>query len=473
MSVRTRFAPSPTGLLHIGNARAALFNYLFARHHGGAFLLRIEDTDRERSTQHAVDVILDGMDWMGLTPDEPPVYQSARQARHAEVARAMLEAGHAYRCYCTAEELRAMREQAVAEGRAPRYDGRWRDRDPSEAPPGVPFTIRLRAPQEGETIVDDLVQGEVRVLNVELDDMIILRADGSPTYQHAVVVDDHDMAITHVIRGDDHLTNSFRQSLIYLAMGWERPRFAHLPLIHGPDGAKLSKRHGAQSVVEFREQGFLPEALNNYLLRLGWGHGDAEILSRAEQVELFDLDGVGRSPSRMDYVKLTHLNGVWLRQADDVRLTRDVLRRLASRDGLVLDTTAEARILALMPGLKERAKTLVELADSAAFLARVVPLPMEPKAQTQLSEAARVMLRDLAAELAPIEPFDPDQIDAALRRFSERHGLKLGQVAQPLRAAVTGSTMSPGIDGTLAALGRDETLARIGAVSRAERTPHG
>ena len=473
MDVRTRFAPSPTGLLHIGNARAALFNYLFARHHGGAFLLRIEDTDRERSTQHAVDVIFDGLSWMGLTPDEPPVFQSSRQARHAEVALALLDSGHAYRCYCTADELRIMREQAVAEGRAPRYNGYWRDRDPSEAPAGIPFTVRIRAPQEGETVVDDLVQGEIRVANVELDDMIILRADGSPTYQHAVVVDDHDMAITHVIRGDDHLTNSFRQSQIYMAMGWERPRFAHLPLIHGPDGAKLSKRHGAQSVVEFREQGYLPEALNNYLLRLGWGHGDAEILSREEQVKLFDLDGVGRSPARMDYVKLTQVNGVWMRQADDARLTADVLERLAGREGLLLDATAEARILMLMPGLKERAKTLVELADSAAFLARSVPLPFEPKAQTQLSEAARIMLRDLAAELAPIEPFDATEIDAALRRFAERRELKLGQVAQPLRAAVTGSTMSPGIDATLMALGRDETLARIGAVSRAERTPHG
>ena len=470
MTIRTRFAPSPTGLLHIGNARAALFNFLFARHHGGAFLLRIEDTDRERSTQHAVDVILDGLAWMGLAPDEPPVYQSSRQARHAEVARALLDAGHAYRCYCTADELRQMREQAQAEGRAPRYNGMWRDRDPSEAPPGAPYTIRIRAPQTGETVVDDLVQGEVRVANVELDDMIILRADGTPTYQHAVVVDDHDMAITHVIRGDDHLTNSFRQSQIYALMGWERPLFAHLPLIHGPDGGKLSKRHGAQSVVEFREQGYLPEALNNYLLRLGWGHGDAEVLSRDEQIRLFDLDGVGRSASRMDYVKLTHLNGVWMRVADDDRLTADVLERLAGQvpsdgHGLALDDTAAARIRMLMPGLKERAKTLVELAGSAAFLARSIPLPFEPKAQALLTDTARTMLRELARELAPLEPFDAVQVDAALRRFAERTGLKLGQVAQPLRAALTGSTSSPGIDTTVEALGRDETLARIGAVA--------
>ncbi len=473
MSVRTRFAPSPTGLLHIGNARAALFNFLFARHHGGAFLLRIEDTDRERSTQHAVDVILDGLAWMDLPPDEPPVYQSTRQARHAEVARALLEAGHAYRCYCTTDELRQMREQAQAEGRAPRYNGMWRDRDPSAAPPGAPYTIRIRAPQDGETVVDDLVQGEVRVANVELDDMIILRADGTPTYQHAVVVDDHDMAITHVIRGDDHLTNSFRQSQIYALMGWERPRFAHLPLIHGPDGGKLSKRHGAQSVVEFREQGYLPEALNNYLLRLGWGHGDAEVLSRAEQIRLFDLDGVGRSASRMDYVKLTHLNGVWMRVADDDRLTRDVLERLAGLADLALDDIAAARIRLLMPGLKERAKTLVELAASAVFLARAVPLPFEPKAQALLTDAARAMLRDLARELAPLEPFTAAEIDAALRRFADRAGLKLGQVAQPLRAALTGSNSSPGIDATVEALGRDEALARIGAVAPAGTIGHG
>ncbi len=473
MSVRTRFAPSPTGLLHIGNARAALFNFLFARHHGGAFLLRIEDTDRERSTAKAVEVILDGLAWMGLEPDEPPLYQSSRQERHAAVAYALLEAGHAYRCYCTADELRLMREQAAAEGRPPRYNGIWRDRDPAEAPAGAPFTLRLRAPQQGETVVEDLVQGEVRVQNAELDDMIILRADGTPTYQHAVVVDDHDMEITHVIRGDDHLTNSFRQSQIYALMGWPRPCFAHLPLIHGPDGAKLSKRHGAQSVVEFREQGFLPEALNNYLLRLGWGHGDAEILTREEQIRLFDLDGVGRSAARMDYTKLTQVNGVWLRQADDARLTRDVLERLAMRPELRLDATAEARILALMPGLKERAKTLVELANSAAFLASTVPLRLEPKAQALLGGDNRLMLQRLAAELAPIEPFGSAQIDAALRRFCERTGLKLGQVAQPLRAAVTGSTMSPGIDATLEALGRDEVMARIGAVCGAERTPHG
>jgi glutamyl-tRNA synthetase len=463
MTVRTRFAPSPTGLLHIGGARTALFNYLFARHHGGEFLLRIEDTDRARSTQQAVDVILQGLDWLGLQPDAPPVYQSTRAARHAEVAFALLEAGQAYRCFTSAEELREMRERAAAEGRPPRYDGRWRDRDPAEAPAGVAPVIRLKAPQTGETVVRDLVQGEVRVANAELDDMIILRSDGSPTYLHAVVVDDHDMGITHVIRGDDHLTNTFRQVQIFNAMGWDLPAFAHIPLIHGADGAKLSKRHGAVSVLDFDTQGFLPEALCNYLLRLGWGHGDAEILSRDQAVELFDLDGVGRAASRMDYAKLTHLNGVWLRQADDARLTAEVVKRLSGTAGVVLDEAAGARILALMPGLKERAKTLVDLASSAAFLVRRVPLPFEDKARALLTPDAVQLLSAVRQSLAASD-FSQAGIDAALRGFAEETGRKLGQVAQPLRAALTGSTTSPGIDATLAALGRDEALARLDAV---------
>ncbi len=465
MTVRTRFAPSPTGLLHIGGARTALFNYLFARHHGGEYLLRVEDTDRERSTPEATRVILEGLAWLGLSPDQPPVFQSTRQARHAEVALEMLRSGHAYRCWTSAEELREMRERAVAEKRPPRYDGRWRDRDPAEAPPGVAPVIRLRAPQVGETVVHDLVQGEVRVANAELDDMVILRSDGSPTYLHAVVVDDHDMAITHVIRGDDHLTNTFRQMQVYAAMGWEPPGFAHIPLIHGADGAKLSKRHGAVSVLEFKHQGFLPEALCNYLLRLGWGHGDAEVLSRAEAEALFDLDGVGRGAARMDYAKLTHINGVWLRAADDGRLVADVLDRLARRPGLTLGDDVAARLRALMPGLKERAKTLVELADSAAFLACAVPLPMEPKAQALLNDAAREVLRSVAPVLAATD-FSVSGLDAALRGFAEASGRKLGQVAQPLRAALTGSVTSPGIDATLAALGREESLARIRAAAQ-------
>jgi glutamyl-tRNA synthetase len=462
--VRTRFAPSPTGPLHIGGVRTALFNYLFSRHHGGAFLLRIEDTDRERSTEAATRGILESLDWLDLSRDGETVYQSTRAARHAEVAQALLTSGRAYRCYLTAEEMAAERAQAQAEGRQWRYDGRWRDRDASEAPPGIRPAIRLKAPREGDTVIDDLVQGSVRVANAELDDLIILRSDGTPTYNHSVVVDDHDMAISHVIRGDDHLTNSFRQAQIYAAMDWERPHFAHLPLLHGPDGAKLSKRHGAQFALEFRAQGYLPEALCNYVLRLGWGHGDVEVLDRAEAIRLFDLDGVGRAPSRMDYAKLTYLNGVYIRQADDDRLTAEVMARLAGRPGLVLDAAAAGRIARLMPALKERAKTLVELADAAAFLAHGLPLPLEPKAAALLTPAARQMLRDLAQALAET-PFTPAALDAALRAFAERGGHKLGQVAQPLRAALTGSAASPGIDATLAALGRDAALARIAAVA--------
>lgn len=451
--IRTRFAPSPTGTLHIGSAHTALFNWLFARHHGGQFLIRVEDTDRERSKPEHVTAILDGLAWLGIQPDEAPVFQLTRQKRHSEVAMEMLASGHAYRCWSTPDELTAMREKARAEGRPPRYDGTWRDRDPAEAPPGVAPAIRLRAPRDGTTVVEDLVQGRVEVANSELDDMIILRSDGTPTYLHAVVVDDHDMEISHVIRGDDHLTNTFRQAQVYDAMGWARPAFAHIPLIHGADGAKLSKRHGATSVFEFRDQGYLPEALLNYLVRLGWGHGDAEILSVEEMIALFDLDGVGRAASRMDYAKLGHVNGVWLRRADDARLVGLVAERLPGVD--------RAKLATIMPALKERAKTLVELAEGARFLLAVAS-PMDPKAATLLTAEKREMLRALAPLLAATD-FSPAALDAALRGFAEARGLKLGEVAQPLRAALTGRTMSPPIDATLAALGRDEVAARIDA----------
>ena len=462
-SIRTRFAPSPTGQLHIGGARTALFNLLFSRHHGGQFLLRIEDTDRERSTPANTQVILDALAWLDIQPDEPPVFQSARQVRHAEVAHAMLAAGHAYRCYTSAEELREMRERAMAEGRPPRYDGRWRDRDPGDAPPGVQPVIRLKAAQAGDTVVEDLVQGTVRVANSELDDMIILRSDGTPTYLHAVVVDDHDMRISHVIRGDDHMTNTFRQIQVYQAMGWDLPRFAHLPLIHGPDGGKLSKRHGATSVLDFQQQGILPEAMCNVLLRLGWGHGDAEVLDRDGMVRLFDMDGVGKSAARLDPAKVANLSAVWLRRADDGRLTQAVVQRLQD-GGLPVDATAAARIYALMPGLKERAKTLVDLSDSAAFLARAIPLTFETRALEQLTPEAKAALPPLAEALAATD-FTAPALDAALRAHAEQAGRKLGQVAQPLRAALTGSMTSPPIDLTLAALGRDEALARIAAAA--------
>ncbi len=451
MTVRTRFAPSPTGLLHIGGARTALFNYLFSRHHGGQFLLRIEDTDRARSTDAFTQAILDSLEWLGLERDEPDVYQSTRAARHAEIAHAMLANGKAYRCWSSQAEIAAAREQARAAGRPLRFDSPWRDRTDG---PDAPFVIRLKAPREGEMLVHDRVQGPIRVASAELDDRVILRSDGTPLYLHSVVVDDHDMGITHVIRGDDHMTNTFIQVLIYQANGWPVPEFAHLPLIHGPDGAKLSKRHGAASVTEFREAGYLPEALCNYLLRLGWSHGDLEILGRPEAIRLFDLDGVGRSPGRMDYKKLDNLNGIWLREADDDRLATDIVSRLGAPE------PAASRIRTLMPGLKERAKTLVELADNAAFLVRSLPLAMDAKATALLTDAAKAMLRDVANDLAATD-FSAPALHAALLSYAERSGRKLGQVAQPLRAALTGTTTSPGIDVTLAALGREEAMARL------------
>jgi glutamyl-tRNA synthetase len=469
MTVRTRFAPSPTGFLHIGGARTALFNFLFARHHGGQYLLRIEDTDRARSTQEAVDQILDSLAWLGLSPDEPPVFQSTREARHAEVARELLAQGRAYLAYETPEELQAMRDRAMAEGRPPRYDGTWRDRDPAEAPADRKPAIRLKAPREGETVVADLVQGEVRVANTELDDMIILRSDGTPTYLHAVVVDDRDMGITHVIRGDDHLTNTFRQCQVYDAMGWKRPAFAHIPLIHGADGAKLSKRHGAVSVLEFREQGYLPEAVCNYLMRLGWGHGDEEVIPRDRAIALFDLNGVGRAASRMDYAKLTHLNGVYLRQADDARLAHEVLERMAKRGALFGAEGAE-RVRTLIPDLKERARSLEELAGAAAFAAHEGPPVMDAKAEAALTPEARTLLADLAQFLNDA-PWERQDLVTWLRDYSDVKGMKLGAVAQPLRAALTGSLQSPPIDAVLYALGRTEAMDRILAAAEPAGPP--
>ena len=468
MIVRTRFAPSPTGLLHIGGARTALFNYLFARHHGGAFLLRIEDTDRERSTAAATDVILDGLAWLGLETDEAPIFQSTRQARHAEVAQQMLAAGHGYRCFLTAAELNLLREQAKAEGRSLRIDSPWRDRDPAEAPAGAPFVIRLRAPREGETVVDDLVQGEVRVGNAELDDMIILRSDGSPTYLHAVVVDDHDMGITHVIRGDDHLTNTFRQIQLLKACGWEIPSYAHIPLIHGPDGAKLSKRHGALGAEAYRDMGFLPEAIRNYLLRLGWGHGDDEIITTEQAIEWFGLEGCGRSPSRFDMVKLTNLNGHYMREADNGRLVALVAPRIKDLVGRDL-TAADLELLEKsMTGLKDRAKTLIELAESAAFFFRARPLALDEKATKQLEGDGRKSLEDFAQYLAATQNWRQDVLEEQARQFAEARDLKLGKLAQPLRAALTGSTVSPPIFEVMQNLGREECLGRINDALRVE-----
>src|SRR3954470_19578634 len=471
MPVRTRFAPSPTGLLHIGSARSALFNYLFARHHGGQYLVRIEDTDRERSKEEYTHAILEGLAWLGIPPDEPPVFQSTRQARHAEVAREMLARGHAYYCYSTADELKTMREQAIAEGRPPRYDGRWRDRDPAEAPKDVPPVIRLKAPRDGETVVHDLIQGDVRVANAELDDMIILRSDGSPTYLHAVVVDDHDMAITHVIRGDDHLTNTFRQVQVYDAMGWDKPRFGHIPLIHGPDGAKLSKRHGALSMTEYREMGFLPEAVRNYLLRLGWSHGDEEIMSTEQAIALFDLGAVGRSPARFDLAKLTSLNAHYLRERPDEELV-DLLAPHLAALGLAPDAEQLRRLAQGMPGLKQRSRTLVELAQSAAFYVRPRPIPLDEKGTRLLDDHARAALASLDAPLAAVTDWSEAPLEGACRAQAETRGIGLGKLAQPLRVALTGTTVSPGVFEVMRVLGRSEVMGRI-ADAAAGRNPVG
>jgi glutamyl-tRNA synthetase len=457
MTVVTRFAPSPTGFLHIGGARTALFNWLYARHRGGIFRLRIEDTDRQRSTEEAIEAIIDGLKWLGLNWDDETVFQFARAPRHAEVALEMLKRGKAYYCYCTPEELEQMRAEARAAGRPMRYDGRWRDRAPKDAPSGVKPVVRLKAPTSGETIVQDKVQGEVRVANEQLDDMVLLRSDGTPTYMHSVVVDDHDMGITDVIRGDDHLTNTFRQLQIYQAMGWQPPSFAHIPLIHGPDGAKLSKRHGALGVEAYRDMGYLPEALRNYLLRLGWGHGDDEIISTEQAIQWFDLDGVGRAPSRFDFAKLDNLNGHYLRQSDDARLAREVAARL----GVPADSAIERRLIAGMPGLKARAKTLKDLADNAVFYAAARPLGLDQKARGSLTAEALGILRELRHALARTASWTAANLEAETRAFAEAKGIKLGQVAQPLRAASTGATTSPPIFEVMAVLGREETLGRI------------
>lgn len=459
--VVTRFAPSPTGFLHIGGARTALFNYLFARHFGGKFLLRIEDTDRERSTQAAIDAIIDGMQWLDLEWDGEITYQFARAERHAEVARQLLAEGKAYYCYATPEELEEMRAKARAEGRPMKYDGRWRDRDPSEAPAGAKPVIRLKAPQTGETTINDLVQGEVTVSHEQLDDMVLLRADGTPTYMLAVVVDDHDMGVTHVIRGDDHLNNAFRQLALIRAMGWPEPAYAHIPLIHGADGAKLSKRHGALGVTDYREMGFLPEAVENYLLRLGWGYGDEEIITRAQATQWFTIDAVGRSPSRFDLKKLEHLNGHYMREADDARLTDLVAPRIEALLERALTEADRAMLQSSMKELKVRAKTLVELAQSALFFFRSRPIPLDAGAMKLLQPPAPDVLREAYKALAETAEWKSDALDAAVRALAERLGLGLGKVAQPLRAALTGSNTSPGIFDVLVGLGREESLGRI------------
>ena len=465
-TIVTRFAPSPTGYLHIGGARTALFNWLFARHTKGKMLLRIEDTDRERSTEAATAAILDGLSWLGLHWEGEPISQFARAERHRDVAEELVRLGKAYYAYETPAELDAMREKARAEGRPPRYDGSWRDRDPSEAPVGVKPVVRIKAPREGETTVRDRVQGDVKFPNKDLDDFIILRSDGVPTYMHAVVVDDHDMGVTHIIRGDDHLTNAARQQVIYDAMGWEIPVMAHIPLIHGADGAKLSKRHGALGVDAYRAMGYLPAALRNYLARLGWSHGDDEVMSLDDMIRWFEIEDVNRGAARFDFAKLEALNGIHMRRMDDAELLDIFIATLPYLENgkLIadrLDDARKAQLLAAMPGLKERAKTLVELADGAAFLFATRPLPVDEKAKALLIGNQDVLKGLLGALKSVDGEWNAASAEAKIRTFAEEKSLKLGSVAQPLRAALTGRTTSPGVFDVLAVLGQEESLARI------------
>ncbi|MFY0610481.1 MAG: glutamate--tRNA ligase [Hyphomicrobiaceae bacterium] len=465
-STITRFAPSPTGFLHIGGARTALFNWLLARRMGGKYLLRIEDTDRARSTDEAIQAILDGLAWLGLDADDEPLFQFERQARHQEVVETLLANGHAYRCYCTPEELQAMRESAEAEGRPPIYDGRWRDRNPADAPADVKPAIRLKSSNEGETTICDQVQGDVTFQNANLDDLIILRSDGTPTYNLAVVVDDHDMGVSHVLRGVDHLTNAARQVQIYLAMGWPVPVFAHVPLIHGADGAKLSKRHGALGVEAYRAMGFLPSALKNYLVRLGWSHGDQEVFSEAEMIGKFGFDGLGKSPSRFDFAKLEDLNGQYIRKCDDDELIEHIKVLFKDMDdGTSLhdrfDAIGFARLEALMPAIKERAKTLHDLIDNARFLIAERPLNYDEKSTKALDADAKARLAELLPLLEQLSEWSATSIEAAIRDFTKSGGHKLGQVAQPLRAAMTGQAISTPIFDVVAVLPKDEAIARL------------
>jgi glutamyl-tRNA synthetase len=465
-TIVTRFAPSPTGFLHIGGARTALFNWLYAKKRGGKMLLRIEDTDRERSTKAAIDAILDGLKWLELDWDGEVIYQFSRVARHREIAEQLLASGKAYRCYATSEELTAMREKARAEGRTRLYDGRWRDRDPATAPAGMKPTIRLRAPLTGETVIEDQVQGRVVWQNENLDDLVLLRGDGTPTYMLAVVVDDHDMDVTHVIRGDDHLINAARQKQIYDALEWTVPSMSHIPLIHGPDGSKLSKRHGALGVDAYRALGYLPAALRNYLVRLGWSHGDQEIFSTEEMIAAFDLPAIGRSAARFDFAKLENLNGHYIRHAADQDLVTqfegvlDYVPNGAELKAKLNDAT-RSQLLRAMPSLKERAKTLIELIDGAYFIFADRPLQIEPKAQALLTVDTRALIGRLRAALEAVSPWNAETTEAAMRTFAEAGNLKLGAVAQPLRVALTGRTTSPGIFDVLAVLGREECLARL------------
>jgi len=464
--VVTRFAPSPTGFLHIGGARTALFNWLYAKANDGKMLLRIEDTDRERSSAEAVSAIIDGLGWLGIDWDGEPVSQYSRADRHREIAHEMVANGSAYKCYYTPEEIAKMREKAQAKGLPARYDGTWRDRDPSQAPEDAPYVIRLKAPLEGETIVDDQVQGCVRFPNKDMDDLVLLRSDGNPTYMLAVVVDDHDMAVSHVIRGDDHLVNAARQTLIYQGMGWDVPVMAHIPLIHGPDGAKLSKRHGATGAEKYREMGYLPQALRNYLVRLGWSHGDDEIMSTGQMIEWFDLEGINKAAARFDIAKLEAINGHYMREADDDELLEyleSIAHKLEGGDFILnrLDEKTRPMFTKALPALKQRAKTLVQLAQASAFVFASCPIPMEEKAASLLDDTGLGVICGILPKFEALSEWNGEAIETTMRDYTETADLKMGKVAQPIRAALTGQASSPGAMDVLHILGRDEAIARL------------
>ncbi len=458
----TRFAPSPTGYLHIGGARTALFSWLYARRHGGRFVLRIEDTDRERSTKEAVGAIFEGLEWLGLDWDEEPVFQSKRADRHRAVAEDLLARGKAYQCFATPEELSTMRDEAQKEGRAFRYDGRWRDRDPKDAPKDLKPAIRLKAPRDGSTVIKDAVQGDVTIGHDQLDDLVLLRSDGTPTYMLAVVVDDHDQGVTHVVRGDDHLINAARQMQILHAMDWPVPVYAHVPLIHGPDGAKLSKRHGALGVEAYRDLGYLPEAMRTYLARLGWSHGDEELFTTEQAIEWFDLAGIKKSPARLDLDKLDHVNAHFLKALDPERAMALIGEALEKAAGAPLQEDQKERVKRALPSLLERAKTTVDLGQQCSWVVSPRPIPVEDASAKHLNDDTRAILGRLAVTLEALDPWSHESVEAAIRGFLETEGLKFGKIGQPLRAALTGTPNSPGLFDVLVALGKEETLARIG-----------
>jgi glutamyl-tRNA synthetase len=468
MNVVTRFAPSPTGYLHIGGARTALFNWLFARHHGGKYILRVEDTDQKRSTQDAIDKIFDGLSWLGLDHDDDVVFQSQNADRHTKVAEHLLAEGKAYKCYCSPEELTQMREKARENGTSGSfYDNRWRDRDPSEAPTGVDPVVRIKMPLDGNTTISDLVQGDVTRTNDTLDDFVIMRSDGTPTYMLAVVVDDYDMGTTHVIRGDDHLNNAFRQFHLYQACNWDVPEFAHIPLIHGADGAKMSKRHGALGVDHYASLGILPETMRNYLLRMGWSHGDDETISTKQAIKWFGLDAVGRSPARFDMDKLLNLNSNYLKEVDPLKLSDTVLQIARRNSVKPLSHNAEQRLRDGISGLIQRANTVNKVVDLAYFYIFDAPLEFNDKAQELLAnEDAQKRISDLAEILSGVKLWEESHLNDAVREYADTNELKLGQVAQPVRAALTGSNISPGIFEVMVVLGRDETLERLKLTSQ-------